>query len=80
VFPLRGYLKTLSVGFAAAGCGFLLKMNLVGSAGLRFAAIAFCVIGCFALFGTLSGRIKGEDWDFVLSLPGTVIKRRMANG
>ena len=80
VFPLRGYLKTLSVGFAAAGCGFLLKMNLVGSVGLRFAAIAFCVIGCFALFGTLSGRIKGEDWDFVLSLPGTVIKRRMANG
>ncbi len=80
VFPLGSYLKTLSVGIAAALCGFLLKMNLVGSAGLRFAAIAFCVVGCFALLGTLSGRIKREDWDFVLSLPGTVIKRRVANG
>ncbi|WP_457576316.1 oligosaccharide flippase family protein [Desulfomarina sp.] len=80
VFPLGSYLKTLSAGFAAAFCGFLLKMNLAGSAGVRFTAIALCVIGCFALFGTLSGQIKREDWDFILSLPGTVIKRRMANG
>jgi peptidoglycan biosynthesis protein MviN/MurJ (putative lipid II flippase) len=80
VFPLGGYLKTLSVGLAAALCAYILKINMAGSAGVRFTAVALCVVGCFGVFGTLSGRIQREDWQFLKSLPGTVMKRRTTDG
>lgn len=68
IFPLRDYLKTLSIGIISSTVAVFFKIHFMFQAGLMFACIAAIILVSFALLGTFLGSIKKEDWIFVTSL------------
>ena len=64
-FPMKGYLQTLAI--CAPGClaAVAIKLNCDWGVAELLAAEAMTVVLSYAVVGTLTGRIVGEDWRFV---------------
>ncbi|TFH32958.1 MAG: hypothetical protein E4H00_00125 [Myxococcales bacterium] len=64
-FPMKGYLQTLAVCAPGCAAAVAIKLNCDWSAAALLAAEAATVVLSFAVLGTLTRRILGDDWRFV---------------
>jgi O-antigen/teichoic acid export membrane protein len=64
-FPMKGYLQTLAICVPGCAAAVAIKLNCDWSPGALLAAEAATVVLSFAVVGTLTRRILGDDWRFV---------------
>jgi O-antigen/teichoic acid export membrane protein len=64
-FPMKGYLQTLAICIPGCAAAVAIKLNCDWGAGALLAAEAATVVLSFAVVGTLTRRILGDDWRFV---------------
>ncbi len=67
-FPLWSYLRIVAVGLVGAAAAVVLKTQLDGSAAVMLGLEAAVVVLSFALLGTLTGLIRGDDWRYVVRM------------
>ncbi len=64
-FPMKGYLQTLAICIPGCAAAVAIKLNCDWGVGELLAAEAATVVLSFAVVGTLTRRILGDDWRFV---------------
>jgi O-antigen/teichoic acid export membrane protein len=64
-FPMKGYLQTLAICAPGCAAAVAIKLNCDWGVGALLAAEATTVVLSFAVVGTLTRRILGDDWRFV---------------
>ena len=65
IFPLGAYLRVLAVALVGAAAGWAFVAYTDYGPWIEMSAVAGIVLGSFALLGTVTGTITGEDWAFV---------------
>jgi O-antigen/teichoic acid export membrane protein len=64
-FPMKGYLQTLAICAPGCAAAVAIKLNCDWGVGALLAAEAATVVLSFAVVGTLTRRILGDDWRFI---------------
>jgi O-antigen/teichoic acid export membrane protein len=67
IFPIRRYVRVLCIALVGVAFALAFKLTVDTAPAIALAVQAAIVLGTFAVLGTLTGTIRGEDWRYAWS-------------